>query len=265
MNKSSSARQWLLVAGCAMVIAGGILLPPAIASARDNLITQQVHQSEAELPLTLEGVELSVIEKLVLLEADSGTSLFPLDTGSALDNETARAAVINQLKVLVEKDIIPSVDLPEDYLVGTEIGQPFFILNSQEPGKNIIIWRYYFWIEGIEGEVYMDDASGLILQMRAYSETFPFYDIVATEWLDAWADYLGVNYIGGYPTSTWRYGTAFSKDGIEVEVSHALLSNSVHFGMTDFSDYSVRTSPVTTDYVRDDYEALGIDGTIYRQ
>lgn len=196
------------------VIAAAIFLPPVAANAFDGVIIGKVYQEEAEKPLQDVSGQISMIEKLQIMEElarettydgsaqnmtveRSNISVLRLEKGREMTEKLAGEACVRELQTLMDLGICPSLDIQIEITPYAS-----FYIDTTDASRSFVAWHVRFRgvdmpgkADNIFGNAVLDDATGMILKYQIEGKSVEGEQPLAVyksaeEVLAIWGEYL---------------------------------------------------------------------------
>lgn len=242
----ASLKIMLLVILCLGVLAAALFLPPVLADLENKALTKDIHVTSAEDARFVSKEEMSVIEKLHLLESAEESDFLFIETGEAMDATTMRTAAEKGVGSLIDRNILPKGEL--GWSEETKQTQVFFVLRPDKPSQNMIVWFQPFTLGELSGVLCIDDETGLVLQCLIWGESTSEAFVLPPQqdWLAAWGSYLGIAYQEGAVLEGEEWSRTFEHNEKSVVVSSMRGPDHATFGFNAYLyRYTLMTSVTT--------------------
>lgn len=219
-------RQYMITVFVIAVTAlAGFLMPSALLEWQDEQRLEASEVQAAEEVVLTSQAELTVIEKLQLMQSDTVTKL-PMAQGKNYDRDSIIIKVQQEIKKLCELEILSIDSLERRYLVE---GVEFFI-DTEDGSKSMMLWTVHIVNDEEVLTVTADDETGIILSVlhtnfwknvsvsddKVSSYKVPETgDGELTDIAKKWGEYLGIDLVD---TSIYDKTIVSGLDEMEKEV-----------------------------------------------
>lgn len=183
-----SAKYIFGAAAVLLLIVAGTILPGELAAGRDRMILGQVYSEPLDTAELSDYINVSMVDKVSLLEQAAGATLVRLNTGAVYDQDTVRAQFMGELGKLHALRFYP---LEAERGVSAFRSAVALYIQNDAPAINMIVWEIHMRADSLSGVFYMDDQTGRILSFTFSGNGFgeQIYD---ESMVKEWAAYLGV-------------------------------------------------------------------------
>ena len=152
-------RYYLLLTAAALVLIGSFFLPNAVAGITDSRRLDNLVMVDSQSVSFETAPELGLLERIALV-ASPNTEVLALKTGQAMGVETACDRAVKELeRFFIGSPFVFGMQVVEEC-------QAAFVINSEDPSVNMIIWELAIIdTSGNAMNVTIDDETGAILKI----------------------------------------------------------------------------------------------------
>ena len=154
-------KHWLPLAAAALALIGGFFLPNAVVGVMDGRRLGSLIYIDAQSIVFEADPELDLPERLALA-ASPNTEVLALATGQTMEREAAEARAVRELARFFQSG---QYEFADDECT-IEAGAAGFVIDSEDPSANMIIWEFKVNDRNSnEVTVVIDDETGTILRL----------------------------------------------------------------------------------------------------
>lgn len=187
--------------GLLLAAAVGFILPGLLLSWQDERLLGRVEQEETGRMVITEQPELTVVEKVRLIQSDS-VNYMPLTKGKNYSQSTIGEQIGKELSALSGLGLLKDTPgAPKDIFM-----EAYFVMDM-DGEKSMIVWSGQLYLDsGLAALLLLDDETGRILGMVCGQEAESVYGGSLFDWLnepDGWYD---TSYKGEVPSNAAETG-----------------------------------------------------------
>ena len=183
-----TARTYILTITLTFIfITVGFFLPERIISYTDQTIIGKVEIESVDLPKSISGNDISMIEKIGLLrDYPQNVNRITLEVGTNLNLTSANAKFFEEISVLKKLGLLPEIESGDKTTIKIDVS---LYAQKDDPSISGVFWNIVLQEDKFLGNFYMDDHTGKIIQ---FIVTVPDKPLITEEAIKVWAEYLGL-------------------------------------------------------------------------